>query len=68
MNAITEIINDVKSSITGELGIGGSLAQRFLAPELSTLKEKPINKSDLDLLLIPIDGACVVEPSIRDKF
>ncbi len=68
MNEIKEILSDVKGSITGELGIGGSLAQRFLAPELSTLKEKPIDKSDLDLLLIPIAGPCEVRPSIKDQF
>jgi|GEM_PF-3550470 len=68
MNEISEILNDVKKSITGELGIGGSLAQRFLAPELSTLKEKPVDKSDLDLLLLPIDGSCEVKTLIKEKF
>ena|SRR3989344_3727814 len=68
MNEITEILDDVKNSITGELGIGGSLAQRFLAPELPSLREKPVEKSDLDLLLIPIEGNCEVAPSIKNKF
>jgi len=68
MNEIIQILDDVKSSITGELGIGGSLAQRFLAPNLPSLKEKLIDESDLDLLLLPIENACEVTPSIKDKF
>ena len=67
-NKVFSVIRDVKNSITCEMALGGSLAQRVLRPEFAkTLAGKRV--SDIDLVLL--DGslsACPVLPSIKKYF
>ena len=61
------VLEDVKKSITCEIGVGGSLAQRAVSPEMARMLEgKPVH--DIDLILIDPGNASPALPSLHTDF
>ena len=67
-NKVFSVIRDVQKSISCDIALGGSLAQRVLRPEFAkTLAGKRV--SDIDLVLLGGSlSACPVLPTIKKYF
>jgi hypothetical protein len=69
LEVVSLVIRDVKESVTCDIGVGGSIAQRAIAVDLEEIASRELKDSDIDLILLTNSyDSCPVLSSINKKF